>query len=79
MRKNIEKVVQAFKNGRACAGNCSTDGTEIKSYAMVIARKYRGEIQILNRLESPSVTTTKHINQLVESFPEAKIVYSFKD
>ncbi len=40
MRKNIEKVIEAFNAGKAMRGDsCSTTGNEIYSYNMLIARR----------------------------------------
>jgi hypothetical protein len=43
VRKNIEKVIAAFKAGKAAKGDaketCSTDGEAIYSYALQIARR----------------------------------------
>ena len=67
MRKNIAKVLSAFALGRAHSeATCSTNGVEVYSYALCIARKENdGTIWVLDR--GPSVTTNSQINA-VRSF-----------
>jgi hypothetical protein len=66
MRKNIEKVIAAFKAGKSASGDskktCSTDGERIYSYAMRIAERHDdGSIWILPYESAPSVTTKSHV------------------
>jgi hypothetical protein len=65
-RKNISKVIEAFKAGRSAKGDskatCSTDGNEIYSYAMKIAERLPdGSIWIEEYSKAPSATTRSHI------------------
>lgn len=40
MRKNILSVIEAFKAGKVKhERSCSTDGTNIRSYAVIIAKR----------------------------------------
>lgn len=63
MRKNIGKVIEAFRSGKALHDKtCSTDGSRIFSYRMPIAeRRNDGSVSIVSEGESPSRTTTSHI------------------
>ena len=73
MRKNIEKVIAAFKLGKSTKGDskatCSTDGETIYSYALQIARRHDdGSIWILPYAEAlkpdgeVSATTRLHVS-----------------
>jgi len=66
MRKNIAKVIEAFKAGKAAKGDskntCHTDGHTIFSYRMVIAwREDDGTIRVVPYNVGPSRTTKSHI------------------
>lgn len=62
MRKNIQEVYRAWRNGRSKGGeSCSSNGHEIYSYATCLVAVYRGgsevPVVILNTT-SYSVTTS---------------------
>jgi hypothetical protein len=66
MRHNIAKVIQAFKEGRACQGDskntCSTDGSTIFSYRMPIAYwNESGIAEVVPYESGPSRTTKSQI------------------
>jgi len=66
MRKNMAKVIEAFKSGRAAIGDtkrtCSTDGNTIWSYAMPIAwRNPDGTIGVVAYEKAPSQTTRTQV------------------
>lgn len=78
MRKNVNKVVEAFKLGKAAKGDSKgtirTDGRNIYSYDMLVAKRfsdnYGKEMYVVISDEySPSITTTKHIRQIQSSLP----------
>ena len=77
MRKNVSKVVEAFKVGKAIKGDSKgtihTDGHNIYSYNMLIAKHFdnggKPMYVIISDEYSPSVTTTKHIRQIQSELP----------
>lgn len=81
MRKNIAKVIAAFKAGKSIKGDskgtCWTNGEDIYSYRMKIARKWLGSVQVIDRDCGPSMTTRMQISAIKLSFPEAEIVQGF--
>jgi hypothetical protein len=70
MRKNIEKVLNAFRAGNVASGQtCSTDGSRVYSYNMCIAgRLIDGTIVVCPLNESPSRTTSGHIRAVIDFF-----------
>lgn len=73
MRKNIAKVIEAFKAGKAAKGDskgtCRTDGTEVYSYRMCIARRLEsGRVAIVPECDAPSMTTKMQIRALMWEF-----------
>lgn len=78
MRQNASKVIEAFKVGQAAAGDSkrtiSTDGTTILSYAMPIARRVDGVVQVIDAKKAPSNTTRAQIRACMVAFPEAQVV-----
>ena len=66
--------MQGFEAGKSKQGNINTDGKTIFSYRMPIARVYGVLVYIIKNEHSPSVTTTKHINDVVSFFPETTVV-----
>lgn len=90
MRKNISKVIAAFKARREmgdCRRSCSTDGTTIYSYRMPIARRLgNGSIVILAYASAPTATTRSQVSAMhVEFGSYARVVesidasYEFQD
>lgn len=76
MRKNIRKVLEAFRYGSAANGDskrtCSTDGKAVFSYNMKIAeRDSHGLIKIVPYAKGPSRTTRSQISAARSMFPEA--------
>lgn len=79
MRKNIEKVINAFRAGKPAIGDskrtCWTDGKTLFSYRMPIARHAkhanRGRIVLVRYSAAPTVTTRAQIRACEESFPNA--------
>ena len=63
MAKNLD-VVSTFLRHSALEGVISTDGKELKSYGVVIARWDGDEIVMPDSSVYRSVTTTKHRNLL---------------
>lgn len=67
VRKNIQKVIEAFVQGRAAKGDskgsCSTDGMSIYSYRMEIARRNPdGSVWVMER--GPTATTNAQIRAI---------------
>lgn len=71
MRKNIAKVIEAFKSGKEAQGDskrtCWTDGRNLYSYNMLIAKRFSdnfgGEmIVVIAREYGPSPTTRNQIS-----------------
>lgn len=77
MRKNIEKVIEAFKRGIPAKGDskqtCRTDGEVVYSYALPIARRIsgRGISSIVIIWDHPTQTTRSQIDALCRTFPDA--------
>jgi len=73
------EVGYEFRAGRiAAGGNIQTDGHVVYSYQMLIARRSPdGTVEVIDRKESPSVTTSKHIGFVLNACPNAKIVGGF--
>jgi hypothetical protein len=76
MRKNMGRVIEAFKRGESATGDskntCSTDGTTVYSYRMPVARRLKnGRVQIVAYSASPTRTTTSQIHALMVAFPDA--------
>ena len=74
MRKNISKVIEAFKLRKPAKGDskgtCSTDGNTIYSYAMPIARRDSdGSINVIARGTAPSVTTRSQVDACQMELP----------
>lgn len=70
MRKNMLKVLEAFKDGREAIGDskrtCWTDGKTIWSYDMPIAQRLFNEtspptVEVIDREKGPSRTTRAQI------------------
>ncbi len=63
MRKNIQKVLEAFARGEALGGQtCSTSGQALFSYNLCIGyRKPNGDVVLLEYGKAPSATTRSHI------------------
>lgn len=77
MRKNISKVIEAFKAGREAIGDskrsCSTDGTTVYSYRMPIARRVSGgAIVIVAYDDAPTPTTRSQVRALQIAFEDAR-------
>lgn len=73
MRRNISKVIEAFKAGKAATGDskrtCWTDGETVYSYAMPIAkRSANGSIAIINYSDAPTATTRSQVRALETAF-----------
>lgn len=67
MRKNIQKVLAAFEAGIPHnEKTCSTDGTKLYSYRMLIAEKTPQGIRVVSLAESPSRTTSAQIRAAQE-------------
>ena len=63
--RGIDRVIQAFLQGKSAKdGNVSTDGEAFRSYAMVIATRKDGRVEMVDYAECPSVTTKKHYSSL---------------
>lgn len=76
MRKNMSKVIEAFKAGKAATGDskrtCWTDGTTVYSYRMPIARRTdAGAIQVVAYGSAPTATTRSQVRALQIAFPGA--------
>ena len=72
MRKNIQKVINAFIHEQSChEKTCSTDGNKVYSYHMVIAERRRNGIYIVPASKAPSNTTRSQIYALQETFKNA--------
>jgi hypothetical protein len=86
-RKNVSAVIDAFAEGRRHSEKtCSTDGSRIYSYSMLIAArvdadgeptKGPGRVLVLDTRESPSVTTSGQINAVHAAFRDAEVVTEF--
>ncbi len=72
MRKNAEKVLQAFAKGKPCNGKTiSTDGMNLYSYKMLIARTNNTNgIDLLDYSQAPSATTRSHIRAVEYFYPK---------
>lgn len=79
MRKNIEKVIEAFKQGKPAKGDskatCHTDGEVVYSYALPIAIRSPGRFgcadEVKIREDYPTATTRSQISALFSAFPDA--------
>jgi hypothetical protein len=75
MRKNAKVVLDAFSSGKvANKKTIRTNGTELFSYNMMIARKNGNKVEIIESSASPSKTTTIQINACVSYFPANQVV-----
>ena len=76
MRLNMKHALNAFIGGRSAnEGTIRTDGVVLYSYALPIARRLGADdYLILDKNESPSKTTSAHINQAREYLRDATIV-----
>ena len=64
-----QKVLKSFAGGNSFhMGNISTDGKEVYSYHMLIARRNGTVIEILDVDCAPTRTTTMHIKAVLEFF-----------
>lgn len=68
MRKNIQRVIDAYKQGKSAKGDskatCSTDGTKVWSYWTVIAeRQTDGSTKVVSE-DGFSRTTKSQIRAL---------------
>ena len=85
MRKNIAKVIEAFKAGKSAQGDskrtCWTDGEAVYSYNMIIAKRIRNctddRILIVQLACGPSKTTRSQIDALRNSFSYFEDVNEF--
>ncbi len=76
MRKNIEKVIAAFRRGESAIGDskrtCHTDGRTVYSYDMPIAeRRDNNVVWVITLYSAPTATTRLQVRALEESFPYA--------
>jgi hypothetical protein len=80
--KSVEKVLRAAEGGRyAAAGAFHTAAGIVYSYDLPIGDLRPGlipDFRILDKKESPSVTTSKHIGYLQRAYPKAQIVRSIE-
>jgi len=75
MRKNAQKVLQAFNAGQAAnEKTISTNGKELFSYAMLIARKNGDKVELIDYSKAPSNTTRSQVNAVRQFFPASQIV-----
>lgn len=81
MRKNVAKVIEAFRNRREAIGDSKrtiwTDGHSVFSYKMVIAFYGKWEFQkpcvyVCHYDDAPSATTRTQIRALQVAFPDFK-------
>jgi len=75
MRQNARNVLTAFAAG--CSLNektISTDGKELYSYAMKIARKAPDGRVLALDVAAPSATTSSHMRAVLAFFPDAILV-----
>jgi len=76
MRKNMKSVIEAFVNLKSKnEKTCHTDGTNIYSYNMLIAKRENGEIFILPYKKAPSNITRSQVRALKVTFPNAKEMF----
>lgn len=75
MRKNAQKVLQAFAENKSCNGDSiRTNGTEVYSYNMLIARTTPdGDIELLHYCDAPSATTRSHVRAIEQFFAPRSI------
>jgi hypothetical protein len=77
MRKNAEKVLNAFEKGESCNGQTiSTDGDKLYSYSMLIGKRESGRISLVEYESAPSATTRSHI-RAAEQFFVGKVAERF--
>jgi len=78
-RQNITKVISAFRSGRPHREDtCHTDGQTVWSYGLPIASRIGGQVVVLDKIESPSRTTSGQIRAVMAEFPEARAVSSVR-
>ena len=72
MRKNISRVLEAFKLGKPKSEpHLMTDGRTVFSYEMPIAARLPdGRIAVVDRGFSPSATTSAHIRPFEDAHPD---------
>ena len=66
-------------NGYGDGRRCHTDGFNFYSYKMLVAKRFQdnsGKIMyvVISRDYGPSTTTRRHIDALMQSLPQARIV-----
>lgn len=84
MRKNLSKVVEAFKLGKAAQGDSKrtiwTDGHNVYSYSMLIAKRFTDNSNkvmfvVIDRSYGPSKTTKMQIDGIRNALePNVSIV-----
>ena len=81
MRKNAQKVLQAFAENKPKKGDSiSTNGSEVFSYNMLIARTSpTGGVELLVYADAPSATTRSHIRAVEEFFSSRSIDSRFSN
>ena len=73
---NTHTVAERFAdNLRGSGSNVMSTGDRFYSYQMLIAKRTRtGAIEVISKKQSPSQTTTRHINAVLGAVPEAIVV-----
>lgn len=77
MRKNAERVLQAFADGKPAVGDSRrtvhTDGRVVYSYRMPIAARLTdGTVIVVRYADAPTATTKSHVRACERSFPAAE-------
>jgi hypothetical protein len=77
MRKNAEKVLNAFCNGMPCNGQTiHTDGITLYSYRMKIGERFPHGVTLLEYSNAPTATTRSHV-RAAEVFFYDRIIRRF--
>jgi hypothetical protein len=70
----LNEVVDAFTRGEVGSGNnVMSTGDRVYSYQMLIAQRIGGKVHVVDPKLSPSRTTSKHINAVLQACPGARV------
>jgi len=73
---NAQTVAERFADARRGSGsNIMSTGDRVYSYEMLIAKRTpKGAVQVISVKQSPTRTTSRHINCVLGAVPDAIVV-----
>ena len=72
---NAQTVAERFADNRRGSGsNIMSTADRVYSYEMLIAKRTLAGVEVISPKQSPSQTTTRHINCVLGAVPEAVVV-----